>query len=93
MLDIIYIGTIAYMFVYLGQEGYVFYWYQRLIDKIPFDWLYKPLGGCSKCFAGQAMFWYYIIFREYYFFEHLFFVSVTILYAMILDKLTTYLDE
>jgi len=82
------------MFVYLGQEGYVFEWYRKLIDKIPWDWLYSPLGGCAKCFTGQAVFWYYIFFHDgYQFFEHLFFVSIGILTAMILDKLTTYLDE
>jgi len=95
MFDVVKISLIAYMFVYLGQPEYIFCWYQKLIDRLP-DWLWKPLGGCYKCFAGQCMFWYYIIFltgEGYDFFEHLFYVSAAIVLASIYDKLMTYLDE
>lgn len=86
------IGLVAFMFVYLGQPGYIFAWYQKLINPLP-EWLWKPLGGCVKCFAGQCAFWYFIFTQRYDFITHLVFVSVAILTAMILDKLTTYLDE
>lgn len=94
-LEAVKISLIAYMFVYLGQPGMFFSWYQNLIYRIKWDWLYKPLGGCEKCFAGQSAFWYYIFFwdGEYRFFEHLFFVSVTIALVMIYRKITDYIDH
>lgn len=92
MYTVIQISLVAFMFVYLGQPGYIFAWYQKLIDPLP-EWLWKPLGGCVKCFTGQAMFWYYIFFMEYNFIQHLFYVSTAILLSMIYNKLTDYLDE
>ncbi len=92
LLDIVKVSLIAFMFVYLGQPGYIFAWYQKLIEPLP-DWLWKPLGGCEKCFTGQAALWYYIFFIDgYNLFEHLFFISVAILFTMILSKLTDFLD-
>jgi len=52
------IAVIAFVFSYiLTQEGEILAWYFRLIFKLP-DWLFKPLGGCSRCFAGQIGLWY-----------------------------------
>ena len=93
MLEIAGIALIAFMFVYLGKPGMMFSWYQRLIDRLPWDWLWKPLGGCLKCFTGQCLFWYYIFFVDgYNFFEHMFYVSFGILCSMVYDKLTDFLD-
>lgn len=51
------------------QPGEILSWYARLLDRIfvkeKFEpayerkemWLYKPLGGCSKCLGGQIAFW------------------------------------
>ena len=92
LLEIIQIGIIAYVVFILMSEDMVLHFYARLIDKIPWDWLYKPLGGCLMCFAGQISLWYYLIkyFRSYNLFDHMFFVAGAILVVMILDKLIDY---
>jgi len=91
MLTSFMIAVIAFVFVYLGEPGMIFGWYQKLINKIPYDWIYKPLGGCDKCLGGQAAFWYYIfVHDEYSLFYHAFFVSMTILFIIILEKLVYY---
>jgi hypothetical protein len=70
----------------------IFAWYGRLIEKIKYDWLYYPLGGCEKCFGGQCAFWYYLIahFHTYNLFDHIWFISATILTVLIIDKIMTY---
>ena len=42
------------------QPGEVLGWYENLISRLP-EWIYKPLGGCAKCFAGQIALWSYFI--------------------------------
>ena len=88
------VSLIAYMFVYLGQPEYIFAWWQKLIEPLP-NWLWKPAGGCFRCFVGQVCFWYYLIvnFKDYNVIEHLFFVSAGIGLSMIYDKITYYLDN
>ena len=36
-----------------------------LIDRLP-QWLAKPLGMCSKCFAGQLALWSYPFYADNY---------------------------
>ena len=61
--------------------------YDNLIQRLP-DWLYKPLGGCMKCFAGQLMLWGYIVFEDHYNWkEHLFLVTLIILLSFITEKI------
>jgi hypothetical protein len=85
------IGIIVYVFVVLTSPGMIFYFWYKWIDHLP-DFLYKPLGGCNVCASGQAAAWFYLIkhFHSYNFFEHIFFISATILTVMILDKLIDY---
>jgi hypothetical protein len=92
LIDILKIGIIAYVFVILTSPGMIFYFYYRLIDRLPYDWLFKPLGGCNMCFAGQLALWFYLIkyFHSYNLFEHIFFICGAILIVMILDKLIDY---
>lgn len=89
MIDIIKIALISYTFYALGEPGEIFAFYQRWINKLP-EYLWKPLGGCFKCFAGQVAFWYFIFFKEYDLIEHLFFVSAVILFVMIINKIYCY---
>jgi hypothetical protein len=91
-LEILKIGIFAWVATFLMQPGEVLYFYGKLIDKIKYDFIYKPLGGCNRCFAGQFSCWFYLIkyFHSYNFFEHIFFISATILTVMILDKLIDY---
>lgn len=95
MLDILKISVVAYVIFVLMSPGMIFHFYARLIDKIKWDWLYKPLGGCLMCFSGQVSFWYYLIthFREYNLFDHVVFISAVILIVMIFDKLIDYADH
>jgi hypothetical protein len=90
MIDILKISLISFMFCALGSEGMIFAWYQRLINRLP-DWLCKPLGGCYKCFTGQVMLWYFILFKQFNIIELLFFVSAGILCSMIYNKIYCYL--
>jgi len=85
MFEIIKISLIAFMFCALGEEGKLFYFYQKLIFRLPL-FLYKPLGGCFMCFTGQACFWYFIITKQFDIIELLFFCSAGILMSMIYNK-------
>jgi hypothetical protein len=78
----------------LTQPSEMFSWAFKLIDKLPF-WLSKPLGGCAKCFSGQIAFWTYIVVFPYQYsnillsiYLHIYFVSLTILAAWLLQKAT-----
>ena len=84
LIDLIKISLITFIFYALGEPGMIFDWYQKLIGRLP-ELLWKPLGGCLRCFSGQVGFWFYLIvyFKEYNFFDHLFFVSATIFLSMV----------
>ena len=84
--EIFMISVICVMFYETGQTGEIFNWYQRLIGGLP-EWLRKPLGGCVRCFTGQSLFWYYLIihFKDYNIINHLFYPSLGILLATILN--------
>ena len=94
--EIIKISLIAFIFIKLGEPGEVFAWYQKLISGLPDDmeWLWKPLGGCLRCFAGQSLFWYYLIvhLKDYNLVNHLFYPALGIIlvtvYDFVWDKLT-----
>ena len=90
--EILQVAVIAYVFILLTEDKMIFGWYGRLIEKITYDWLYYPLGGCTKCFAGQCAAWYYLIahFHTYNLFDHIWFISATILTVLIIDKIMTY---
>ena len=52
------VAVIAFVFSHiLTDQGEILEWYERIILRLP-DWLYKPLGGCGRCFAGQIGLWY-----------------------------------
>jgi hypothetical protein len=92
MLDFLKVAIVAYVFILLTEEGMIFGWYGRLIQKMKQDWLYKPLGGCMACFSGQCALWYYLIanFHSYNFFDHIVFISAVILTVLFIDKLINY---
>lgn len=92
MLEILQIAVIAYVFLLLTEDKMIFGWYGRLIERIKYDWLYYPMGGCEKCFAGQLALWYYLIkhFASYNLFNHVWFISAVILTVLIIDKIMTY---
>ncbi len=58
--EIAKITLIVYIFYTLTDDGMIFAWYRRLIERLP-DYLYKPLGGCFVCVTGQVLLWYYLI--------------------------------
>jgi hypothetical protein len=76
------------VFYILGEPGEIFDFYQRLIGRLP-EWLWKPLGGCPKCFTGQVCFWFFLLknYASYNLIDHLFFVSLGILISITLQKL------
>jgi hypothetical protein len=84
------LALIATVIVRLTETDMIFSWYGRLISNLP-NWLYFPLGGCTKCFSGQVCFWYFLIthFHAYNLFDHLFFTSLGIFLSLIYDKIWT----
>jgi len=92
LLDILKVAVVVYVVFILMSPGMIFDFYGRLIERIKWDWLYRPLGGCNLCLAGQTAMWTYLIkhFRDYNFFNHIVFISGVILIVMILDKLIDY---
>lgn len=93
MIEIIKISLICFVFVRLGEPGSIFAWYQRLIENLPW-WLWKPLGGCERCCAGQVLFWYYLFFHiDYNLIEHLFYPAFGISLTLIYNKLWTHLEK
>ena len=92
MLEILKLGVIAYALGVMMQPNMVLNWYYRLIDRIPYDFIFKPLGGCNICLSGQIALWFYLItyWKEYNLFEHIFYVCGTITITLILDKLIDY---
>lgn len=48
---------------HLIHPGNVFGWWGRALEWLHqhrLGWLAKPMGFCSKCFAGQLAFWHYL---------------------------------
>ena len=86
-MDFLKISLITFMFCALGQnERDVFYFYQRWIERFPW-YLNRPLGGCYKCFTGQACLWFFLITKPFDIIELLFFVSAGIFCSMIYNKI------
>lgn len=62
MLEFIFqsilISVIGYVFTHnLIQAGDILHFYKKLIQKIPYNSLRKPLGMCTVCFTGQLALW------------------------------------
>jgi hypothetical protein len=86
--DLIQLVFIAFVFHILMEPEELFDWYGKLIHNLPL-WLWKPAGGCLRCFTGQILFWFYLIkyFSVYSLQQHLFFVSLGIVLAITLQYL------
>lgn len=76
----------------LMEYGNFLYWYGSLLGRLEdakFEWLAKPLGRCGKCFAGQVAFWWYLLYHTqntgYYWFNHIFFTLLTILFEILIE--------
>lgn len=82
------------MFVMMGEPGMIFYKYQKLIGSLP-DWLWKPLGGCDRCFCGQVLFHFYWIthLKNYNIIDQLFVPSFGIALVIIYDYIYSKLCE
>src|ERR1035437_908758 len=69
--------------------------YYAIICKLP-EWLFKPLGGCAWCFAGQLALWVSVwlgINDVILFTQALLFISFTIFFAKILTHTINYLTH
>lgn len=81
-----FLSLSAWVFVNVLQgEDMIFEWYGRLLDKLP-KWIAHPLGKCDLCLAGQLGLWGYFLAGDYHFFEHVFFIILTIFYIKIIDR-------
>ncbi len=91
MIEILKISMIGFMISALVQDDHTpFTWYGKLIERLPW-WLYKPLGGCYRCFVGQICLWYFIFTKPFQLVEFGFFISAGILSAMVYNKIYCYL--
>lgn len=88
MIEILQISIICFVFYILGEPGQIFGWYQKLINPLP-EWLWKPLGGCLKCFCGQVLAHYYWIthLKNYNIIDQLFYPSMGIVIVLTLNYL------
>lgn len=52
-------AALAKVFMLLMEHGHILSWYSTWLDRNEYRLgkLYKPLGGCGRCLAGQAGFW------------------------------------
>lgn len=91
LLTILKVGIFAYVFTILISPEMILHFYYKWIDKLP-DLLFKPLGGCAICFAGQCGLWFYLFthLHGYNFFDHIFFICGVILTVMLIDKIIDY---
>lgn len=81
------ISVNAWVFVnILMQPEMIFSWYDDLISKLP-RWLYKPLGGCTYCLAGQMALWIYpyVSWGSYHLLDHILFIGLTIFFTKAFD--------
>ncbi len=63
----------------LIAPGMIFEFYGKLLDRLP-EWIAKPLGDCSLCFAGQTALWGYFLIAEYNILQHILFITLTIFF-------------
>ena len=87
MLVALYIAIFTVVFTeMLITKGNIFSFYSQWIERLP-EWLYKPLGGCPKCMAGQVALWGYLLLPGYKLLDHIVFVVVAIFLTEILTLL------
>ena len=88
MFDIVQISIICFAFYILGEPGQIFGWYQKLITRLP-EVLWKPAGGCLKCFCAQVLTHYYWIthLHNYNIIDQLFYPSMGIVIVLTLNYL------
>jgi hypothetical protein len=86
MLGTIAIAVITALFIRITTEPKeILSFYMRLIERLP-EWLFKPLGGCAKCFAGQVALWTYpVICDEYILYVHLVTVMASVVVTYYLN--------
>jgi len=94
MYEIFKISLIAFIFTELIKPKMILSFYGMWIMKLP-EWISFPLGLCYMCFVGQACLWYYLItyFKGYDIIEHLFFVSLGIIFSVVYKILFNYADR
>ena len=80
VIALIAISIIGYTVAHVLNTEEVMSWYHRLIFRLP-TYLYKPLGGCGKCLAGQIALWYYVCMFDYSWYQHISFVTTAIFLA------------
>lgn len=91
MIEILKISLIGFMFSALTQDQHTLLsWYGKLIAPLPW-WLYKPLGGCYRCFVGELCLWYFVFTKPFQLVELGFFVAAGIMVAMVYNKIYCYL--
>lgn len=74
-----------------GIFGFLSVW---LHNVLPW-WVAKPLVGCEQCHAGQWAFWVYLVTNWYQYnpFIHLAFISLSILFTIIITAWITKLKS
>lgn len=75
----------------LMQPGMLMWPWFRIIERLP-QWIAKPLGYCSLCFAGQAALWLWVgmewqgRFTGIFYIKGALFVLLTVFFTKIIDN-------
>lgn len=91
-LTALYAAIVVWVFCeVLTAPDMIFNGYRRHIDKHFPDWLFKILGGCTYCTAGQFALWSYLLSSSidtWSLREHIYFIILTLFFtAIIKDKI------
>lgn len=92
LLNSFLIACFSYVYIIILYDadkllGTLYQPFLKLLDKTMVTrWLTKPLLTCVHCNAGQVSLWFYLIYywNDYNLFQHIGFVSLTIVLVHIL---------
>jgi len=88
IINTFFLACFAYVYseVLTDPEMVLHKLYMYLQSKLP-KYLFKPLIGCFKCVGGQISLWYYIIFCYDNIISLFIFISLTIIFTLLLERL------
>jgi hypothetical protein len=89
MLEFIFraflVASIGYVFTHvLITYGNVLHFYSKLLEKIKYEFVRKPLGECTLCFTGQLALWSGLCMFDYIYIIP--FICTSILFVIVLEN-------
>jgi len=86
-LSVFFCSIIAVVYCeVLMADGMLLDWWARILDRMKPEWIAKPLGGCTYCFAGQLALWSgFFIWNDYKLLTHFLYI-ITVLFVIHIYK-------